>query len=44
MDYVHSFSASSLLNINLAYNRYWDNRPLNEVQWSYKASQVGLPT
>ncbi|MFO0363587.1 MAG: carboxypeptidase regulatory-like domain-containing protein [Acidobacteriota bacterium] len=43
IDYVHTFSASTLLNINLSYNRYWDNRPLNEVQWSYKPTQVGLP-
>ena len=43
MDYVHTFSASTLLNVNFSYNRYWDNRPLNEVQWSYKPSQVGLP-
>lgn len=43
VDYVHTFSASTLLNINLSYNRYWDNRPLNEVQWSYKPTQVGLP-
>lgn len=43
VDYVRTFDAATLLNVNLSYNRYWDNRPLNEVQWSYKASQVGLP-
>ena len=44
MDYVHTFNTATLLNINLAYNRYWDNRPLNEVQWTYTPSQVGLPS
>ncbi len=42
-DWVHTFNAQTILNVNLSYNRYWDNRPLNEVQWAYKPSQVGLP-
>ncbi|OYW12323.1 MAG: hypothetical protein B7X34_02010, partial [Acidobacteriia bacterium 12-62-4] len=43
VDYVRTFNTATLLNVNLSYNRYWDNRPLNEVQWSYSPSQVGLP-
>ena len=43
VDYVHTFSSSTLLNITMAYNRYWDNRPLNETQWGYTPSDVGLP-
>ncbi|MFN7919687.1 MAG: carboxypeptidase-like regulatory domain-containing protein [Bryobacteraceae bacterium] len=42
-DWVHTFGPSTVLNITASYNRYWDNRPLNETQWQYKASDVGLP-
>jgi len=42
-DYVRTFTSSTILNVSLSYNRYWDNRPLNQTQWAYKPSQVGLP-
>jgi hypothetical protein len=42
-DWVRNFGPATILNVTLSYNRYWDNRPLNQTQWNYKPTDVGLP-
>lgn len=41
-DYVRTFSPTTILNVAIAYNRYYDTG-LNKEQLKYKPSDVGLP-
>ncbi|HET8550479.1 MAG TPA: TonB-dependent receptor, partial [Bryobacteraceae bacterium] len=42
VDWIHTFSPTTMLNVAMAYNRYVDNG-YNTAQLKYKPSDVGLP-